>query len=112
MIWSHNAAKVRGFEVDRQQLDTTTNWAFASMSSDRTEFGGADTISQMLLGRDAKSNWRKPPRHFKSSDPYEALLKILLERRREDGSWRPEGQAYDTRRNHHGLGVVGHGVLR
>lgn len=93
MIWSHNAAVARGLEVDPQQLDSTTNWAFASMLSDRSEFGGADTISQILLGRDPKSKWRKrPPRHFESSDPYEALFEILLERQRADGSWPPEGQ--------------------
>ncbi len=93
MIWSHNEAAARGFPVDRSQLDATTNWAFTSMLSDRSEFGGADTISQMLLGRDTKSVWRKkPPRHFKSSDPYETLFEILLERQRADGSWPPEGQ--------------------
>lgn len=52
MIWSHNAAVARDLEVDPQQLDSTTIWAIASMLSDRFEFGGADTISQMLLGRD------------------------------------------------------------
>lgn len=93
MIWSHNDAKHRSFEIDDTHLQATTNWALTSMLADCDEFGGADTISQMLLGRAPESPWRaKPPRHFKSVDPFEALFEILLDRQRDDGSWPPEGQ--------------------
>ncbi|MBL8892120.1 MAG: hypothetical protein JNL67_19245 [Planctomycetaceae bacterium] len=93
MIWSHNEATARGFHVNRDQVDQVTNWALTNMLAERQEFGGVDTISQMILGRDQGSNWRKKPsRHVKSSDPYETLMTILLERQNQDGSWPPEGQ--------------------
>ncbi len=93
MIWSHNEARARGIEVDDAKLSATTNWAFVNMLADREERGGADSISQVLLGRDRGSPWRKkPPRHFKTVDPYETLFQILIERQNEDGSWPPEGQ--------------------
>jgi hypothetical protein len=93
MIWSHQLAATKGFRINEAQLDATTNWALTSMLSDRAEFGGVDTISQILLGRNEASRWReKPPSHFKSSDPYETLFQILLERQSGDGSWPPEGQ--------------------
>ena len=81
MIWAHNEAKRAGMEIDNARLNSTTNWAFTSMLAERDQFGGADSISQMLLGRDRKSPWRrKPPRHFKTVDPFETLFEILLER--------------------------------
>jgi hypothetical protein len=93
MIWAHNDARERGFDIDEAKISATTNWAFVNMFAERKQVGGADTISQMLLGRDRVSPWRKkPPRHFKTVDPYETLFEILLERQSEDGSWPPEGQ--------------------
>lgn len=93
MIWSHNDARTRGIRVDGSKVDAWTNRAFVSMLAQREEGGGADTMSQMLLGRDRASSWRaKPPRHFKTSDPYDALFEMLLDRQRDDGSWPPEGQ--------------------
>ncbi len=93
MIWSHSAARGRGIEVDDTRLRAWTDWAFVNMLADREERGGVDTISQVLLGRDRGSRWRKkPPRHFKTVDPYETLFEVLLQRQSEDGSWPPEGQ--------------------
>jgi hypothetical protein len=93
MIWTHNDARVRGVEVDDAKIRASTNWAVVNMLAEREESGGADTISQMLLGRDRGSPWRKkPPRHFKTVDPYETLFEVLLDRQNEDGSWPPEGQ--------------------
>jgi Squalene-hopene cyclase C-terminal domain len=93
MIWAHSEAQARGFDIDREHLDATTNLALVNMLTETKEYGGADTISQMLLGRDRRSAWRaKPPKHFKTVDPYERLFEILLDRQKEDGSWPPEGQ--------------------
>lgn len=93
LIWSHNEASDRGIEVDDEKVQAWTNWAFVNMLAQREDGGGIDTMSQMLLGRDRTSPWRrKPPRHFKTSDPYEALFDLLLDRQEEDGSWPPEGQ--------------------
>ncbi len=93
MIWSHNEGLQRGLQVDRGWLQAKTNWALVSMMADRKEGGGVDTISQMLLGRDRQSPWRrKPPQHFKTVDPYESLFEDLLTRQSDDGSWSPEGQ--------------------
>ena len=79
--------------MDDAKLRASTDWAFVNMLAEREESGGADTISQMLLGRDRGSPWRKkPPRHFKTVDPYETLFEVLLERQNHDGSWPPEGQ--------------------
>lgn len=93
MIWTHNEAQQRGFNTDTEQITNVTNWALVNMFAEREEVGGADTISQMLLGRNRSSQWRKkPPRHFKTVDPYETLFEILVERQSKDGSWPPEGQ--------------------
>lgn len=93
MIWAHQDARVRGIEVDDTKLESWTNEAFVSMLAQRDEGGGADSMAQMLLGRDRGSSWRaKPPRHFKTSDPYERLYEMLLDRQSEDGSWPAEGQ--------------------
>jgi squalene-hopene/tetraprenyl-beta-curcumene cyclase len=93
MIWAHNEARAHGLDIDSDNIRSTTNWAIVNMLAEREESGGADTISQMLLGRDRQSSWRKkPPRHFKTVDPYETLFLVLLERQKEDGSWPPEGQ--------------------
>jgi len=88
-----DAETSRGVEIDDAKIRASTNWAFVNMLAEREESGGVDTISQMLLGRDRESPWRKkPPRHFKTVDPYETLFEVLLERQNEDGSWPPEGQ--------------------
>ncbi len=93
LIWNHHEAQLHGIKIDEARLRATTDWAFVNMLAERKEVGGVDTISQMLLGRDRRSSWReKPPRHFKTVDPYETLFEILLERQNEDGSWPPEGQ--------------------
>ena len=93
MIWSHNEARLHGIDVDDDKVDRWTDWAFVSMLAKRKDGGGIDTMSQMLLGRDRSSKWRKkPPLHFKTSDPYETLYDFLLERQSDDGSWPPEGQ--------------------
>lgn len=93
MVWAHEDARSRGIDVDETKLESWTNRAFVSMLSQPVEGGGADSMAQMLLGRDRASAWReKPPRHFKTSDPYETLYEMLLNRQDEDGSWPPEGQ--------------------
>ncbi|MEQ8768779.1 MAG: prenyltransferase/squalene oxidase repeat-containing protein [Planctomycetota bacterium] len=93
MIWSHREAATRGFSVEASRVDAWTNWALVNMLAGGEDNGGADTVAQMLLGRERDSKWReKPPRHFKTVDPYDALVFNLLDRQGEDGSWPPEGQ--------------------
>ena len=93
MIWSHVDARSLGMRIDDDKLERWTDQAFVSMLAQRKEGGGADSMSQMLLGRDRASRWRKkPPRHFKTSDPYDTMFEMLLDRQKEDGSWPPEGQ--------------------
>jgi len=70
MIWAHNEAGTRGLAIDRTNINEMTNWALVNMLAEREQVGGADTISQMLLGRDRHSVWRKkPPRHYKRLIP-------------------------------------------
>jgi len=92
-LWSRQEARLRGFDVDENAFEAHTNEALVSVLSRPKDGGGVDTISQMLLGRDRASAWRaKPSRHFKTSDPYETLWEMLLDRQADDGSWPPEGQ--------------------
>lgn len=93
LIWSHNDARAQGIPVDDGKVEEWTNWALVSMLAGEEDGGGIDTMCQMLLGRDRASRWRrKPPRHFKTVDPYETLYSYLLDRQEDDGSWPPEGQ--------------------
>ena len=93
MVWAHQAARTKGFKVEKRKLESWTNWAFVNMLARGSDGGGIDTMSQMLLGRDRGSDWRrKPKRHYKTVDPYETLYGFLVERQNEDGSWPAEGQ--------------------
>jgi squalene-hopene/tetraprenyl-beta-curcumene cyclase len=93
LLWSHQEAARRGFNVDPDRLENWTNWTLANSLARGQEGGGLDTMAQLLLGRDRQSSWRgKPSRHLKTVDPYETLWENLLARQRPDGSWPPEGQ--------------------
>lgn len=94
LLWTHNEAKQRGFTVDRQKLDSWTNWTLVNMlARGKGDGGGLETLTQVLLGRDRSSRWReKPPRHNKTVDPYETLWAFLLEKQKPDGSFPSEGQ--------------------
>jgi Squalene-hopene cyclase C-terminal domain len=94
LLWTHNEAKRRRFPVDAQKLESWTNWTLVNMlARGKDDGGGLETLTQVLLGRNRDSNWRrKPPRHNKTVDPYETLWSFLLEKQKPDGSFPSEGQ--------------------
>jgi hypothetical protein len=98
LIWTHGEAQRRGFPVDRRKLNEWTNWALLqviALSDSPDGDNGADTLSQILLGRDPASPWfDKPSRWYgRTVDPYENVLKHLLRAQTPDGRWIAGGQS-------------------
>jgi hypothetical protein len=97
LIWTHGEARRRGFDIDRDKLDARTNWALlhvvAALDSDSDQ--GADTLSQLLLGRDPSSPWFDQPSRWsgRTADPFENVTKHLLKAQTADGSWVAGGQS-------------------
>src|SRR5687768_425207 len=92
MVWTHNEARRRGFPIDSHKTPAWTDWALVDLLS-RKDSGGADTISQVLLAREAGSPWRvKPALGSKTADPYENLWDALVRQQQPDGSWKPGAQ--------------------
>jgi hypothetical protein len=96
LVWTHNEARRRGFVVNADKLDAWNAWAvlnvlMAEQNGTRT---GAETLTQILLGRDADS-WlvRAPTVGTRSVEPYENLVKDLLACQTPDGDWTAAGQS-------------------
>jgi squalene cyclase len=95
LIWTHTEAKRRGFAVDDRKLTEWTNWALVKViaGEDGSTSQGADTFSQLLLGRDPRAALTaKPAKWNRTIDPYENVLKDLLKDQLPDGSWLSGGQ--------------------
>lgn len=97
LIWTHGEADRRGVPIDRTKLDSWSNWALLNITAntDPNADQGADTLSQLLLGRDESSPWlKKPPKwHSRNADPYEHITKSLLAAQSADGFWTAGGQS-------------------
>jgi hypothetical protein len=97
LIWTHSEARRRGFDIDLEKLNAWTNWALlrvvAGLDSDSDQ--GADTLSQLLLGRDPSSPWFDKPAkwHGRTADPFENVTKHLLKAQTPDGNWVAGGQS-------------------
>jgi hypothetical protein len=96
LIWTHNEARRRGFAVNVDKLDAWNAWAVLNvlMTEQNGTRTGAETLSQVLLGRDAQS-WlvRSPTKGLRSIEPYENLVKDLLACQTVDGNWTTAGQS-------------------
>ncbi len=101
LIWTHSEARRRGFEINREKLDAWTNWALLRVIAglDDESDQGADTLSQLLLGRDASSPWfDKPSKWYgRTADPYENVTKYLRKAQTRDGYWGAGGQSSNPR---------------
>jgi hypothetical protein len=96
LVWSHNRAKQHGVPVDAAKVDGWTSWALLSViaSEDQGLAQGADTLSQLLIGRDpAAGLTAKPARGSRNTDPYENVLRALLKAQAADGHWTAGGQS-------------------
>jgi hypothetical protein len=96
LIWTHVDARRRGFAVDENKLNAWTSWALLSaiVVNQGGTPQGADTLAQLLLGREARS-WAamKPTQGTRNFEPYENLVKDLLAAQTPDGSWKAAGQS-------------------
>jgi hypothetical protein len=97
LLWTHGEAQRRGFPIDRNKFDAWTNWALLNIAAnpDPAADQGADTLSQLLLGRDESSPWlKKPPKwHSRNADPFEHVTKSLLQAQSAEGYWTAGGQS-------------------
>jgi Squalene-hopene cyclase C-terminal domain len=96
LVWTHAEAKRRGLAVDERKLSEWTNWALLKVISgeDGSTSQGADTFSQLLLGRDPRAALTaKPAKWNRTIDPYENVLKDLLKDQTANGSWEAGGQS-------------------
>ncbi|MEZ0268047.1 MAG: prenyltransferase/squalene oxidase repeat-containing protein [Phycisphaerae bacterium] len=96
LVWAHNQANRRGVPVDAVKLDGWTSWAMLSVvtSEDQGLGQGADTLSQLLIGRDpAAALTAKPAKGSRNFDPYENVLRTLLKSQAADGHWTAGGQS-------------------
>jgi squalene-hopene/tetraprenyl-beta-curcumene cyclase len=84
MIWTHNEARRRGFAVEAERIRKWNEWALADLLA-RKDFGGGDTISQVLLAQ-------LRPSGTSPVEPYAKLLDSLASQQRPDGSWKPGQQ--------------------
>lgn len=96
LIWTHSEARRRGFAVDPTKLNGWTAWALlnALVAQQNGTRQGADTLTQLLLGRDEQS-WLvvKPTLSTRTNEPYENVVKDLLADQSPDGSWTAGGQS-------------------
>jgi squalene-hopene/tetraprenyl-beta-curcumene cyclase len=96
MLWSHNVAHSRGIPVDATKLAEWTEWSAQQslshrddnpvISGGKNDGAGLDTMSQLLVGRDAANSAGKWP-ELVSSTP--ALMIHIQEK---DGRWKAGGQ--------------------
>src|SRR5262245_25398130 len=99
LIWTHNEAARRGFPVDRRKANEWTSWALLqalsfsdSIVPPSGDENGEDTLSQLILGRDPAPEIPAPGTSG-WYDPYENVLKHLLEVQTKDGRWVAGGQS-------------------
>jgi hypothetical protein len=96
LIWTHTKARTRGFAVDNRKLAEWTNWALlkAIAGEDGSTPASPDTLSQLLLSRDPRAALTaKPATWHRTIDPYENVLKDLLNDQSPSGSWQSGGQS-------------------
>jgi hypothetical protein len=96
LVWSHNLARRRGFAVNADKLDAWNAWAVLNvlMAEQNGNRQGAETLSQILLSRDAQS-WlvHNPEKGTRNVDPYENVAKDLLACQTPEGNWKAAGQS-------------------
>jgi hypothetical protein len=99
LIWTHNEAERRGLPVDRRKVNEWTSWALLqalsfsdSIVPPAGDENGEDTLSQLILGRDPAPEIPAPGTSG-WYDPYENVLKHLLEVQTKDGRWVAGGQS-------------------
>jgi hypothetical protein len=96
LIWTHNEAARRGLEVGERKLSEWTQWALlkAIAGEDGSTPAGSETLAQLLLSRsEAPALSAKPSRWQRTTDPYENVVKHLLEDQTKDGCWLAGGQS-------------------
>jgi hypothetical protein len=96
LVWTHNEARRRGFAVNADKLDAWNAWAVINVltAAQNGTRQGAETLSQVLLSRDAQSVLvRKPTNSTRTAEPYENIVKDLLACQTSDGSWTAAGQS-------------------
>lgn len=96
LVWTHNEARRRGFAVNTDKLDAWNAWAVLNVitAAQNGTRQGAETLSQILLGRDPES-WlvREPTKGTRSVEPYENVVNDLLAAQTPDGNWTAAGQS-------------------
>jgi hypothetical protein len=96
LVWTHNDARRRGFAVNADKLDAWNGWAVINVltAAQNGTRQGAETLSQVLLSRDAQSLLvRKPTTSTRTVEPYENIVKDLLACQTPDGNWTAAGQS-------------------
>ncbi len=87
LVWSHNEALARGFDVDRKKLSEWSNWAVddALKTTKPSERSGADALALILLGRRSEN---EPT----ADNDNQKVRSLLLDWQEPDGSWHAQKQ--------------------
>jgi hypothetical protein len=96
LIWTHREAHARGLKVDVNKLEAWTNWGLLNVlaAQQNGTRQGAETLSQLLLGRNPGSMAAtKPTSGTRTAEPYESIAKDLLAAQAPEGNWPVGGQS-------------------
>lgn len=97
MLWGLHAADRAGFDVESASLDAADHWswAFCRTNEDmagKLDGGGRDTMAFMILGRPREACPEEVAATIRT------MATMLVEKQRDDGSWKPDGQLAQQKR--------------